>query len=157
MFANKKSFLCVGTIILLLIIIGIMVANFVFGKTETGVDGRTAIVLEEGERVRVLFEMRQFLNSIQVITEAVTREDMDTVAVSARSVGMEVAEVMPPTMMAKIPLEFMNLGMAVHNDFDKIAEDAEILKDPQHTLEQLSAVMSKCVACHATYQLKIAP
>jgi hypothetical protein len=29
------------------------------------------------------------------------------------------------------------------------------LKDPQHTLQQLSESMKKCGACHASYQIQI--
>jgi ATP phosphoribosyltransferase regulatory subunit HisZ len=54
-----------------------------------------------------------------------------------------------------LPKEFMQLGMSVYQDFDKIAADAESIKDPKHTLQQLSQSMGKCVACHATYQIDI--
>jgi cytochrome c556 len=47
----------------------------------------------------------------------------------------------------------MQLGMSMHKEFDLIAADAESLKDPKHTLQQLSATMGKCNACHATYRL----
>jgi ATP phosphoribosyltransferase regulatory subunit HisZ len=53
-----------------------------------------------------------------------------------------------------LPKEFMQLGMSVYQDFDKIAADAESIKDPKHTLQQLSQSMGKCVACHATYQIR---
>ena len=35
-----------------------------------------------------------------------------------------------------------------------IAADAESLKDPKHTLQQLSDAMSKCNVCHASYQIR---
>jgi cytochrome c556 len=154
---NKNKF-CGITISLLLVIIGAMVVNFaVLGKTEEGVDGRTAILLAEGERVKVLSEMREFLSAVQMITTAVVDEDMDTVAKTARGVGQEAAEAVEQAMFAKLPLEFKTLGFSVHNDFDQIATDAEVLRDPQHTLEQLGTVMGKCVACHTIYQIKIEP
>jgi len=158
MLKNKGALFCGVTITLLLAIIGVMVVNFlVLGKTEEGVDGRTAILLEEGERVRVLGEMREFLSAVQIMTTAVGNEDMDTIAKTALSVGGANVEMMPPAMIAKLPLEFKTLGFAVHDDFDQIAKDAEELRDPQHTLEQLGAVMGKCVACHSIYQLKVEP
>lgn len=51
-------------------------------------------------------------------------------------------------------MKFMQPGMSVHQGFDHIATDAESLKDPRHTLRQLSDVMRKCVACHASYQIR---
>jgi cytochrome c556 len=158
MLKNKSTIFCGVTITLLLAVIGVMVVNFlVLGKTEEGVDGRTAILLEEGERVRVLGEMREFLSAVQIITTAAANEDMDTIAKTARSVGGANVEMMAPSMIAKLPLEFKTLGFSIHDDFDEIAKDAEELKDPQHTLEQLGAAMGKCVACHNIYQLKVEP
>ncbi len=155
---DKKTFFYGIVIILLLVIIGMMVFNFVvMGKTETGIDGRTAILLEEGERARVLKEMRQFLVGIQAITEALASDDMETVAQAARSMGAEKAEAASMSMMAKLPIEFKKLGFGVHSDFDQMADDAAKLKDNQHTLTQLSAIMNKCVACHSAYQLKVSP
>jgi hypothetical protein len=55
-----------------------------------------------------------------------------------------------------LPKEFMQLGMSVHQDFDKIAADAQSIKDPKHPLQQLSQTMGKCTACHAIYQIRIA-
>jgi hypothetical protein len=56
-------------------------------------------------------------------------------------------------MKAILPQGFMQMGMSLHRDFDQIAADAESLKDPKHTLKQLSNSMGKCVACHAPYQI----
>ena len=158
MFKNKKNLFCGLTISLLLVVIGVMVVNFlVLGQTEEGIDGRTAILLAEGERVAVLGEMRQFLSAVQIITTAVADEDMETIAKTARDVGSQNVERMSPAMIAKLPLEFKTLGFSTHDDFDQIAKDAEELRDPKHTLEQLGAVMGKCVACHSIYQIKIEP
>ena len=55
-----------------------------------------------------------------------------------------------------LPKAFMQLGMSVHQDFDQIATDAESKKDPKLTLRQLSDSMTKCVACHASYQIQTA-
>lgn len=32
-----------------------------------------------------------------------------------------------------LPKEFMQLGISVHQNFDKIAVDAQSIKDPKHT------------------------
>jgi len=57
-------------------------------------------------------------------------------------------------MMGKLPLEFKTLALGVHRGFDTIAMDAEGIGMPQHTLGQLSEVLQKCVACHATYEVR---
>jgi hypothetical protein len=41
----------------------------------------------------------------------------------------------------------------VHQDFDRIALDAETMGDTRHALTQLGETLNKCVACHAMYQL----
>ena len=60
----------------------------------------------------------------------------------------------PVELMAKLPLQFKQLGLATHEGFDQIALDAKDLSDPQHSLQQLSQLMANCVACHSTYQLR---
>jgi len=57
-------------------------------------------------------------------------------------------------LIAKLPLEFKQLGFATHADFDQIAQDAIDLGDPKHTLDQLGSTLGRCVACHSTYRLK---
>lgn len=59
--------------------------------------------------------------------------------------------------MGKLPLEFKTLARSVHGEFDVIAMDAESLGTPKHTLEQLSGALQKCVACHASFQVRDAP
>ena len=49
----------------------------------------------------------------------------------------------------------MQLGLSVHRDFDRIADDAELLKDPKHTLRQLGAAMNTCAACHDSYRIEV--
>lgn len=49
------------------------------------------------------------------------------------------------------------MGISVHRDFDRIATDAETLKDSKHTLRQLSESMTRCNACHETFRLQATP
>jgi hypothetical protein len=80
---------------------------------------------------------------------------MATVAREARSLGMGMVHKGEDHLKAVLPKEFMQLGMSVHKSFDKIAFDAESLKDPKHTLRQLGESMQKCNACHASYQIRV--
>jgi cytochrome c556 len=61
-----------------------------------------------------------------------------------------------PALMAKLPVEFKSLGMSVHHDMDDLAAAAEAGKTSQELLGSLGQTLSKCVACHASWQLQAA-
>lgn len=143
--------------LLLLTIVGLVLKFVILGKTETAVDGRVAIILEPAERAMVLNEMRQFLSGIQGMLDAADRGDAAAIAKIARPLGMAAAQGVPAGLAAKLPLEFKALGHSVHGDFDRIAMDAEAMNDVRLSLRQLGDTMKKCVACHATYQIALAP
>ncbi|MEJ2509256.1 MAG: hypothetical protein P8009_07240 [Gammaproteobacteria bacterium] len=155
----KAKLWCTGIAALLVAVIaGLLLKFVVLGHTVPAADGRTAIMLNASERQVVLGEMRQFLAGIQTITGAlahdpVSRADLQTVATTARSLGTAASRGVPGSLMGKLPLGFKQLGLSVHRDFDQMARDAEDLGDPKHTLNQLSATLNKCVACHAAYQI----
>jgi hypothetical protein len=117
-------------------------------------DGRAVLELAPGERAMILEEMRMFLSGVQAMTGALSQQDMPAVAEAARGMGQKMVHEVPPALRAKLPQEFRQLGFSVHREFDQIALDAESLKDPGHTLSQLSATLQKCVACHASYQIR---
>ena len=155
MATSKTPTVYITLIILLLLVIAGMAYKFIVaGSTVAGSDGRAAIVLEPGERALILGEMRGFLSGIQTMTDALTRDDMKTVAKTARSLGRAASQEVPPALLGKLPLEFKKLGFSVHGDFDQMAMDAESLADAKHTLTQLSGTLQKCVACHATFELQ---
>lgn len=43
------------------------------------------------------------------------------------------------------------VGFSTHEAFDALVLVAEGLGDREHTLQQLAALMQRCVACHAAY------
>ena len=102
----------------------------------------------------ILDEMRRFLAGVQGMIGALGRQDMGAAAGAARGMGRKMAHEVPPALRAKLPQEFRQLGSSVHRDFDQIALDADSLKDPGHSLGQLSATLQTCVACHAAYQIR---
>ena len=120
-----------------------------------GTDARPVIELSERHRALVLTEMRQFLSGLQLITEALSREDMERVVSEARTLGVAMSHHMPADLKQALPPEFRKLGDSVHSNFDQIALDAESLGDPAHTLSQLSETLSGCVACHSIYQIQV--
>jgi hypothetical protein len=119
-------------------------------------DSRTVIELSPQHRSLVLGEMQQFLSGLQQILAALSRDDMETVARVARSLGSPMTHHMPPDLKQALPEGFRKLGFSVHSDFDQIALDAESLGDNKHTLSQLGETLSRCVTCHSTYQIRAA-
>ena len=142
-------------IAVLVLVIAAMVYKFLIaGSTEKGEDGRVAVLLEPGERAFMLHEMRDFVAGLQQVSDGLARDDMDAVAKAARAVGTAKAHDVPVAMLGKLPIEFKKLALSTHREFDTIAADAEGVRTPKHTLQQLSDVLQKCVACHSTYQIK---
>lgn len=119
-----------------------------------GHDGRVVLELAPGERAMILEEMRLFLDGVQKMTAALGKQDMPATAQAARALGQAMVHEVPPALRAKLPMEFRQLGFAVHREFDQIALDAESLKDASHSLGQLSATLQKCVSCHTVYQIR---
>lgn len=117
-------------------------------------DGRAVLELSPDERAMILDEMRMFLDGVEKMTGALGRQDMPAVAETARNLGQKMVHEVPPALRAKLPPEFRQLGFSVHRDFDQIALDAESMKDVSYSLNQLSATLQKCVACHASYQIR---
>jgi hypothetical protein len=118
------------------------------------VDSRQVLNLTEPQRSHVLTEMRALLTATQNITGALAKDDMAAVAKSAKSVGFNMKHKAENSLHSVLPKDFMMLGMSMHKNFDVIADDAVKLKDPKHTLQQLSETLAKCSACHATYQIQ---
>jgi cytochrome c556 len=117
-------------------------------------DGRTAIQLSEGERDKVLGEMRGLLETAQVIIEASLADDMATVETAARAAGMVAAEGESPALIAKLPLEFSKLGFATHRAMDDLADLAATNPGKDAVLGALADTMLNCTACHASYRLE---
>ncbi|WP_292967671.1 hypothetical protein [Nitrosomonas sp.] len=118
-----------------------------------GVDQRQVLSVNEMQRHHLLGEMRMLLTGTSAILEALAKEDMTAVARHARSLGMAMPHKMEGHMDNFLPEQFMQMGMGMHQAFDRIADEAESGKDPKHTLQQLSEALGRCTACHATYQV----
>ncbi|QLQ32040.1 MAG: cytochrome c [Candidatus Thiothrix singaporensis] len=150
--------LCWGvSAILVLALLGGAYKFIVQGSAIPAPDGRNAIMLESGERDLVLTEMRGFLTSVQQITQAVSERDMKLIAEAASKSGAAATHAVPASLMGKLPLEFKKLGLDTHGKFDELALDAQQLGDPTHSLQQLSALMSNCLACHQAYRIDPTP
>lgn len=146
------------TIVLLLWVLTIAVFTWFFirGNTTTGTDGRTAVVLHVSERDLILSEMRGLLSATQGILEGVNQGDMQRIIKASSAAGMVVAADASPALMTKLPMELKSLGMSVHRDMDAIANAAANKVPAPEILKMLSNTLTKCVACHSTWQLKVA-
>jgi hypothetical protein len=118
-------------------------------------DTRTAIQLSSQHRTRVLTEMRQFLSGLQQMTDALSREDMETVTREAHTLGTAMSHQMPADLKEALPQGFRKLGHSVHSGFDQIALDAQALGDSKHVLSQLGDILSRCVSCHSMYKIHV--
>lgn len=145
--------LSIAAIALWFVTIAVAVFFFVRGQTQVMPDGRRAVMLTPDERNLVLTEMRGMLETVQVIVNGLKAGDMKEVAQAARASGMAAAVDASPTLMARLPLEFKQLGLSVHKRFDEIANAADSGAGREELLATLSTQLSACVACHAGYRL----
>lgn len=120
-------------------------------------DGRTSILLTEGERNHVLGEMRMFLETVNDIIDGANTGDMATVAQSATAVGMILTKGEDPAMMAKLPIDFKTLGFSTHSAFDDLAQNATDFGDAKMVMTDLSGILNNCTSCHAGYRFDVDP
>jgi cytochrome c556 len=130
---------------------------FIKGWTAEGSDGRTEILLAAAERDQILAEMRQLLKAVDGVVRGLgeaqpNRQAMES---AARSAGMEMAADVEPTLMAKLPLPFKQLGMSIHQDMDGLADAIVQNETPQQLLTRLSSMTARCTACHDMYQFSV--
>lgn len=150
----KSNKFAIAAILLWVLTVAVFAWFFIRGNTVAGSDNRTAVVLGVGERELILAEMRNLLDGVQGILDGLNHNDMKQVASAARAVGMASAADVNPALMAKLPMPFKQLGMSVHHDMDDLAQAAESGKPAAELQTMLTSTLSKCVACHASWQLK---
>jgi hypothetical protein len=124
--------------------------------TAMGSDGRTEIFLSPVERDQILSEMRLLLKAVDGLVRELgkTNPDPKEMEAAARSVGMGMAADVEPTIMAKLPLPFKQLGMSIHKDMDALADAIPRHETPQQVLQRLSSMTARCTACHDMYRLR---
>lgn len=150
--------LCRITLVLWIVSAGVLGWLFVKGETAPSADGRTAVLLAPAERDFILTEMRQLLRAVHGVVTGVSDTDQTRghaqAAAAARSAGMKMAVDDNPTLMLKLPLPMKQLGMSVHRDFDELADAINTGTTSQDILQRLSAITTRCLACHEMYQIK---
>lgn len=152
----KSNKLAQIALLLWILTLAVFAWFFIRGNTTAGTDGRTAIVLQPGERDFVMAEMRGLLAATQEITEGASQGDIQRIIKAARGAGMAGAADVNPALMTKLPIEFKKLAMGMHGDMDEIAKAGESGKPVPELLKMTSSALAKCVACHAGWQIKAA-
>jgi hypothetical protein len=153
-----NSFYKKSTIILLvlwIITIGVLAKFFIEGFIRPSTDNRQEVVLQPTERDLVLGEMRTLLQSLNGILIGLSENDFEMIETSARSAGMAMAADVNPALMGKLPLDFKNMGMGVHKEFDTLADLVKGKKDSQLVIKKIGEITQSCVACHAVYRLSL--
>ena len=124
------------------------------GPSDT--DNREAVVVTTAERNYILNQMRLFVVSVQTIAAGLGADDRVQAieAAAARGLLRNANDPdFPPTLGAKLPPQWKQLGGGLRKGFDALAETINAGGAPQKSLEQLGIVMTNCVACHATYRV----
>lgn len=116
-------------------------------------DDRLAIEVPPEGRDLVLDEMRTMLASVRGIVAGLAENDMARVAEAARASGTATAVDLAPELRQRLPAEFKQLGISVHEAFDELADLAESGASTHAVLTRLRAQLDSCVACHATFRL----
>jgi len=145
---------CIVVNLVLLVVIFLIYAILSPDQASTQADTRQRISLNPQERGYVVAEMHGFLTTVQGITAAISRQQMESVANLAKDSGTTRVAPAPTSLDGKLPPEFKQITISVQRDFDKLANDADQIGDPSTTLRQLSDITAKCVACHASYRLQ---
>ncbi|MBI5854868.1 MAG: cytochrome c [Nitrospirae bacterium] len=147
----------IGKAAILLWVLTVAVLGWVFvkGWTTPGADGRTQIVLAPVERDQILAEMRQLLKAVHGIVTAAgdPQQNLKSAEQTARAAGMAMAADVNPTIMAKLPLAFKQMGTSVHQDMDRLADAIEQGETPPQVLARLSSITGRCMTCHDMYRL----
>ena len=150
----KKHIFPITAISLWVITMAVAATFFIKGSTEMSDDNRVAIILKPIERDFVLAEMRMLLDGVQGITAGLASGNMKQISASARAIGMASAADVNPNLMLKLPVGFKQQGMAVHKQFDQLADMADSGASHSHLLAILAEQLSSCVACHSIYSFK---
>ena len=151
-----RSTLCWITLGLWILTIGIAGWFIVQGWTTQGTDGRMQIVLAPAERDLVLGEMRMLLKAVHGVVTGLAGQNQEAartqIEQAARSAGMGMAADVNPSLMAKLPLSFKQMGMSIHADMDALADAIVQNETPQQILQRLSNMTVRCTTCHDLYR-----
>jgi len=157
---TARSFLDLATAggrMLLPALLGSLLGACATTKPEVAQDARTRtpIVLHGKERDHFVAGMHAYLDAIQAVVDGVAASKLERVAESARKVGTASILDASPVLAIRLPSEFVMMSLDTHQKFDALAASAERKASKKELLDQLSAVLSNCGACHGMYRLAV--
>lgn len=147
---KKLTFLFGSLLLVVLLAFGYF---FVSGIYTQSTDNRRLISLSPSEKDLVLGEMRSMLKAVNGLIDALAKNDMAEAAKAASSAGMAMAVDATPLLMTKLPLDFKELGMGTHKEFDELAAQIKSGTSTELVLQKLSAITHRYVACHESNRL----
>ena len=151
-----KNKLGIISLVLWSLTVGVFAIFFVKGTTTVSSDQRRAIMLSPVEKDLVLGEMRTMLTAVNGVLGALSENDMKKAAQAASTAGMAMAVDVNPILMAKLPLDFKELGMGTHKAFDDISEAIGKGATLPEILKSMHQITNRCVACHEVNRLSSA-
>ena len=117
---------------------------------------RMTLQLTAAERDYILNEMRFQLDMLYVISEGLSRKDMNTVAVAARRRGTDTLAQVPAAVYEKAPPAFRDLIRESRAKIDQIAVEAEAKAAPEAIQRRVTELLGMCNSCHSNWQLRVA-
>jgi hypothetical protein len=122
-------------------------------------DNRDVIVVTQLEQDYILRQMRLFVISIQTVAAGLGVDDRIQASEAAAARGLQRNAndpAFPPSLDGKLPPRWKQLGGGMRRGFDALAQRISAGEATQKSLEQLGAVMTNCVVCHASYRIATA-
>jgi hypothetical protein len=122
-------------------------------------DARTLVSLPAPMRIHALANMRDHLQTLQTINDALARGAFDEAAnVAERRLGMTSLDAHGAADLAPhMPKGMQDIGTQMHRTASRFAitaQNAGVGGDAQPALRALGEVMQQCVACHAAYRFQ---
>ncbi|MFA6237976.1 MAG: hypothetical protein WC635_11650 [Bacteriovorax sp.] len=148
----KKLFY--SLLVLWVITVAVFAKFFISGATSKSTDQRLSIHLAPSEKDIVLGEMRIVLKAVNGALRNLGQSNFKEASIEVKKAGKAMAADINPVLMAKLPLEFKQLGISMHEDFDKFSADLDKGMTEKEAITELGAITNKCIACHATYRLE---
>lgn len=116
-------------------------------------DARIPLRLAAADREHLRAGMRQYLDSVQGILDALAQNKPDRIASSARKSGMASLSGVSLASAASLPPEFSMLSLDTHEKFDALASLAAQNARSSEILKRTSEILANCSACHGMYRL----
>jgi hypothetical protein len=117
---------------------------------------RIVVELSAGERNYLLNEMRYYLDLLWMVNEALSRDDLRTVAIVARRrAELSAANRLQPELEAKLPSLYRGSWRETNRLIDEVAAHAASPDATSRTvLGRMAGVLQRCNECHSLYQFR---